>query len=415
MTSAERNYAQIEKETLGAVFGCKRFHEYVYGRPVILETDHKPLKAISKKPLGEVPPCIQRLMLRLQKYDLAFEFKPGKHLIVADTLSRASLCNNTSTTEEDVQIHVDSIKAQMPVSTAKWADIANETMKDEHLKRVIEIIHKPGEGVLDNPYQHFKDELSVLDGVLLKGTKIVVPISMRKQMLKLVHEGHLGMEKCKRRAREVLYWPGMHGDIVTLVQQCEVCQRHRYQQPKEPMKSHGKPVEPWRKVGMDLFQLKDKDYLLLMDYHSNYPEFVRLSNTTAEQVIVQTKAIFARHGIPITVISDNGPQFKSQSFKDFARNYGFEHLTSSPLYPQSNGLAEKGVQIMKRLLKKAAETGEDPYLAVLNYRASPLENGLSLAEMLMNRKLRTKLPSAKHHKVQSTLNSANERQVRHYH
>lgn len=246
MTSVERNYAQIDKETLGAVFGCERFHEYVYGRPVILETDYKPLIAISKKPLGEVPPRIQRLMLRLQKYDLAFEFKPGKHLVVADTLSRTSSRNTRSTTEEDVQIHVDSIKAQMPVSTAKWAEIANETLKDEHLKRVIELIHMP-------TYQHFKAELSVLNGLLLKGTKNFVPISMRKQMLKLVHEGHLGMEKCKSRAREVLYWQGMHRDIVTLVQNCEVCQRHRYQQPKEPMKPHDKPMEPWGKVGMDLF------------------------------------------------------------------------------------------------------------------------------------------------------------------
>lgn len=296
---------------------CERFHEYVYGRPVILETDHKPLIAKSKKPLGEVPPRIQRLMLRLQKYDLEFEFKPGKHLMVADTLSRASLHNETSTTEEDVRIHVDSIKAQMPVSTAKWAVIANETQKDEHLREVIEIIHRSGEVMLDNPYQYFKDELSVLDGVLLKGTKIVVPISMRKQMLKLVHEGHFGVEKCKRQAREVLYCPGMHRDIVTLVQQCEVFQWHRYQQPKEPLKSYDKPTEPWKKVGMDLFQLKDKDYLLIMDYHSNYPQFVRLSNTIAEQVTAQIKDIFARHGIPMTVISDNGPQFKSQSFKDF--------------------------------------------------------------------------------------------------
>ena len=86
----------------------------------------------------------------------------------------------------------------------------------------------------------------------------------------------------------------------------------------------------------------------------------------------------------------------SSPFKDFAEKYGFDHVTSSPLYPQSNGLAEKGVQIAKRILKKAAENAEDPHLAILNYRASPLENGLSPAEMLMNRKLRTRLPSATH-------------------
>ena len=125
----------------------------------------------------------------------------------------------------------------------------------------------------------------------MKGTQIVVPASMRSQMLQLVHEGHLGIEKCKRRARDVLYWPNMNRDIQTLVQRCDVCQRHQYQQPKEPMLPHDKPQEPWEKVGMDLFQLKGKDYLLLIDYHSNYPEFCQLSSTTAKHVIAHTKAV----------------------------------------------------------------------------------------------------------------------------
>lgn len=140
MTSAERNYAQIEKETLGAVYGCEKFHEYVYGRSVILETDQKLLIAISQKPLGDAPPSIQCLMLCLQKYDLTFEFTPGKHLVVADTLSRASLQHDKSTTEEDVQIHVDYVKAQMPVSEAKWTEIVRATHEDETLQRVIKQI-----------------------------------------------------------------------------------------------------------------------------------------------------------------------------------------------------------------------------------------------------------------------------------
>lgn len=411
MTSAERNYAQIEKETLGAVYGCEKFHEYVYGRTVTLETDHKPLIAISQKPLGDAPPRIQRLMLRLQKYDVDFEFKPGKHLVVADALSRASLQDSKSATEEMVQIHVDSVRAHMPVSDLKWTEIANQTQRDETLKQVMGQINLPGQVKLSKPYQHFKGELSVLDGVLLKGTRIVIPNSLRQQMVRLVHEGHLGIEKCKRRAREVLYWPYMNRDIEAYIQRCDTCQRHRYQQPKEPMRPHDKPREPWRKVGMDLFHLKGKDYLLVIDYHSNYPEFTCLSDTTAERVVTHTKAIFARHGIPVTVISDNGPQFSSQCFKNFAEMYGFEHVTSSPHYPQSNGLAEKGVQIVKRILKKAAENAEDPYLAILNYRASPLENGLSPAEMLMRRKLRTRLPAATYRKEKYVTTSPNRRQI----
>ena len=116
------------------------------------------------------------------------------------------------------------------------------------------------------------------------------------------------------------------------------------------------PTEPWQKVGTDLFHVNGKDFLLLMDYHSNYPEVAQLKSI---------KSIFGRHGIPQIVQSDNGPQYSNQEFQMFAEEYGFQHTTSSPLYPKANGKAEKGVEIVKRLLKKAAETKSDPYFALL--------------------------------------------------
>uniref|UniRef100_A0A3P8TBT5 Integrase catalytic domain-containing protein n=1 Tax=Amphiprion percula TaxID=161767 RepID=A0A3P8TBT5_AMPPE len=152
------------------------------------------------------------------------------------------------------------------------------------------------------------------------------------------------------------------------------------------------PSAPWQKVGTDLFHLHGKDYLLVIDYYSNYPEIAQLSSTSAQSVIVHMKGFFARHGIPQSVVSDNGPQYACEEFKEFARQYGFKHITSSPLYPQANGQAEKGVQIVKRLLKKAKDGKTDPHLALLSYRAAPLECGASPAELLMCRKLRTTLP-----------------------
>lgn len=132
-----------------------------------------------------------------------------------------------------------------------------------------------------------------------------------------------------------------------------------------------------------------------------------LSNSSSTCVITHSKSIFARHGIPNTVVSDNGPCFNSREWQEFAEQYDFKHVTSSPHYPQSNGKAEKGVHILKQLLKKADESGSDPYLALLSYRASPLECGLSPAELLMNRKLRTTLPSyskqKRHPKLQHQL------------
>uniref|UniRef100_A0A3B3XIK9 Integrase catalytic domain-containing protein n=1 Tax=Poecilia mexicana TaxID=48701 RepID=A0A3B3XIK9_9TELE len=152
------------------------------------------------------------------------------------------------------------------------------------------------------------------------------------------------------------------------------------------------PTGPWQKVGTDLCHLNGKDYLVIIDYHSNYPEIAQLFNTSAAGVITHMKSVFSRHGIPLVVISDNGPQYNCREFRQFSQDYGFQHITSSPLHPQGNGKAEKGVQIIKRLLKKSSDSGSDPYLALLSYRTAPLACGFSPAELLMGRKLRTTLP-----------------------
>lgn len=148
------------------------------------------------------------------------------------------------------------------------------------------------------------------------------------------------------------------------------------------------PERPWQNLGADLFTLKDKNYLLVVDYFSRYVEIAQLSPTRSANVIVHLKSIFARHGIPEVLITDNGPQFACQEMRDFAKDYCFEHVTSSPRYPQSNGEAERGVQTVKNLLKKAS----DPYKALLAYRTTALANGYSPAQLLMGRRLRTTLP-----------------------
>ena len=145
---------------------------------------------------------------------------------------------------------------------------------------------------------------------------------------------------------------------------------------------------PWQKVGTDLFDWKGQEFVLVVDYFSRYGEIGVLRKSTSQEVISHLKAIFARHGIPETVISDNGPQY-SAKFSKFAQEWGFSHMTSSPKYPQSNGEAERTVQTMKNLLTKA----EDPHEALLAYRATPLENGFSPAELCMGRRLRTTLPT----------------------
>ena len=140
---------------------------------------------------------------------------------------------------------------------------------------------------------------------------------------------------------------------------------------------------------MDLFELKGQTYLLIVDYYSRWVEVKHLSTLTSAAVIRQAKSVIAIHGIPDVVVSDNGPQFACAEFQAFAAEYGFSHVTSSPRYPQSNGEAERAVQTVKKIFKKA----KDPYLALLSYRAAPLQNGYSPSELLMGRRLNTRVPT----------------------
>ena len=176
--------------------------------------------------------------------------------------------------------------------------------------------------------------------------------------------------------------------ITQLVQECQVCAK-QCRQGKEPLVTSLLPKYPWQVVGTNYFELDKDHYLLVVDYFSCYPEVVKMTSTTSSSTISALKSIFARHGIPEIVRSDNGSQYSSAEFMSFASSYGFQHITSSPKFPQSNGQAERCVQTVKNLLKKS----NDPYLALLSYRATPLSwCDLSPAELSMGRRLRTSVP-----------------------
>ena len=226
----------------------------------------------------------------------------------------------------------------------------------------------------------------------MKGDQLV-PDSMRAEMLQAIHQGHFGSEACKRRAREVLFWPKMSRDIEVEVKKCEVCNAHRNHQQKEPLLPHAIPQRAWSKVGADLFEIDGRNYLLMVDYYSGFFELDYLSSTTSKSVIAKMKSQIARYGIFEELISDNGPQFRSQEFKDFSSTYGFRHTTSSPGYPKSNGMSERAVQTAKSIIKKAKEDNTDPYLGLLNYRNTPRDAIVgSPAQRLLGRRTRTQLP-----------------------
>ena len=144
--------------------------------------------------------------------------------------------------------------------------------------------------------------------------------------------------------RETVFWPGIISQMRELIQQCEVCCKFHPAQPQEPLKPHPIPSHPWESVAVDPFSLEGNNFMVTVDYHSGYWEIDQLMSTVSETVIRCLKRHFARYGIPSRVLTDNRPQFSAEGFKQFATNWGFEHVTSSPRFPQSNGKAESAVK-----------------------------------------------------------------------
>ena len=412
LNNTEMNYAQIEKELYAILFGCKRFHQYVYGQRVTVESDHKPLESISTKALAAAPPRLQRMLLQLQKYDLKITHVPGKHIPVADTLSRQSLPSRIYEFDmtEDLEAQVHCIITSLPIHDNKISEIKNETARDAELQQLIQTIHEGWPPNIQScakvirEYWNHREDLSTADGVILKGTRIVIPKAMRENMLDKLHTSHLGEEKTKLRARDIVFWPGINADIEEKVSECEICARHRASNTKEPMISHEIPTRPWQKVATDLFQWENRHFIVTVDYYSRFFEIDELYTTTSAAVIRKLSCHFARYGIPETVISDNGPQFSSREFADFAEIWDFKHTTSTPGYPQSNGLAERTVQTAKKILSKAREDTKSPLLAILEYRNTPVDSLKSPAELMFGRQLRSILPTIQQHLRQKEIN-----------
>ena len=327
------------------------------------------------------------------RFDFSISHVPGKQLITADALSRAPVSPGENDLDEEVSAYISFVINSLPATEKRLQEIRRKQEEDEVCRQVKEYCDTgwPERKVIPGPVKSYlpvASQLSVVDGLLMRGSRIVVPTSMRLEILDRLHSGYQGINKCRRRAQQAVWWPGMSSQLTDLVSNCVKCKKHLT--PKvQPLIPTELPQLPWQKVAMDLFEWKKKTYLLIVDYYSRYIEIALLNRLTSEEVVAHCQSIFARHRIPEQVVSDNGPQFAAEAFQVFAQSYGFDHVTSSPYYPMGNREAERAVKTIKSLLGK--ET--DPYLALLSYRATPLQVGYSPAELLMSRRLRTNIPT----------------------
>ncbi len=398
LSETEQRYAQIEKEALAITWACEKFAVYLIGKSFSVETDHKPLvPLLGTKHLHSLPPRILRFRLRLDRFDYTIQHVPGKDLHTADALSRAPSASTEHDTnlQELAEMLMVAHIAQLPASKDTLDRYRSAQLSDPTCSTVMQYCRQgwPEKNSVDpavKPYWEAQGDITIGEGLLLFGGRIGVPSALQEETLQKLHHGHQGIERCRLRAQSSVWWPGISKRISELIKQCPQCSRDAVPN-KEPLISTALPEYPWQRAGTDLFTLNHNTYVLVVDYYSQYPEAIQLRTTTSQGVITALKSIFARHGIPETLVSDNGPQYSSHEFAEFAELYGFVHSTSSPHYPQSNGHAERAVQTVKKLLKESP----DPSLALLSYRATPLPwCGYSPAELSMGRRLRTDVPQA---------------------
>ena len=231
------------------------------------------------------------MIMSIQKYSINLVYCPGKQLVIADTLSRAYLSDQSdSHTSLEFEVNVVST---LPISKPKLNQLQSMTQCDPDLQQLVQIIQK---GWPDRkskvptqclPYWSFREQISFSDGILFKGEKIIIPKAMQSEMLKLIHRPHLGIAKSLSRATDILYWPEMAFQIQDIVSSCVTCNAHQRRNQKEPLMPHSVPDRPWSKLGVDIFELQGQQYLVIVDNYSRFIEIDPLTHMTAKHVINQ--------------------------------------------------------------------------------------------------------------------------------
>jgi hypothetical protein len=400
LTETQKRYFQIEKELLAIQFGLLRFKQYVYGQTVVVETDHKPLVGLLEKPIASCSPRIQRMRLQLQQFDFKLVYKPGKDLFIADTLSRApspNLFNDDVTQGCEEQVHA-VLDLVIPKASTR-EKFAAATSADPTLGLVKEILskgwpeHKSHCPVAAKPFWGVRHALSEADGLLLYGSRLVVPVSLRPEVLEGIHDGHFGELKCILRAKSAVYWPGCDEQIRNMVASCVTCQTHRHRNPSPPLRPVPLPSHAFQYVSGDIFTFESVNYLLVVDAYSKWPSCVPLRSLTSSSIIAEVERVFCDFGAPEVFMSDNGSQFDCAEFRAFCGRRDIRAVSSSPTYAQSNGLVERHIQTVKRTILKMFESGKTLWETLAAIRSTPVSNDLpSPAVLLQGRHLRGNLP-----------------------
>ena len=423
-TAPESGYSQIERESNGIVTGMHMNRMYTTGTHVEVVTDHEPLLPIYNDLDMSHNLRVDNHRSKLLSFDYHLCYEPGK-TTPCDYGSRHPAGNTLFThkqleewcIEDGSDIYVNRIVDDLVPRAVPLKILQQETEKDETLQALKHdvLYQKKCRPDLKSFKGVFK-ELSIINGLILRGEKIIIPQALQSEVIGLSHESHLGMEKTLRLLRESCWFPNMYSMTEEYCRTCLGCQAATTTTAPVPLQPNFLPERAWQKLHADFKgPIGEKYYLhVIIDQFSKFPEVDIVSSTRFEKLQPCLDRIFATHGIPEEISCDGGPPYQSHEMEKYAEEMGIKMNPVTPEDPNCNGFAENFVKVLCKLIHTCTVEGKDPrrelHKFLLQYRATPhLTTGRSPAEMLFNRKIRTKLPF--YHKRAESVSEKRTREI----
>ena len=401
LTDQEKRYSQTEREALAVVFGCERFHIYLYGQHFTILTDHQPLTVLYNSS-GKPSPRILRWGLRLQSYNFTIVHIPGKSN-PADMLSICPLPHDHSAVEQSqkTEEYINTLIVYNIPKAVTLSEVIEESGNDEIIQKVIECVktNSWSSKVEElQPYMKIRNELGFKSGVLLRGDRLVIPCGLRNRVLRIAHESHQGMVKTKALLREKVWWPHIDDDVEMLIRSCIPCLSTTCGDSPEPMKSH-EMTGPWEQVHVDLCGPfpSGESILGIIDANSRWPDVYIIKSTTSQKITDCLDRTFTTHGFPDMLVTDNAPNLTSAECDEYCEINGIKHQKSIPYWPQGNAEVERFYRTLGKAIKTFNAEGKDwrkeIFKFLLAYRNTPhCSTKVSPAMLLMNRPLHDKIP-----------------------
>ena len=361
LTSAQRNYANTEHELLGVVFGVLHFKHFKFSNEVNIITDHKPLASLLRKSLAACSSRLSRLILKIVHYPLKVMYQPGRKMVISDALSHLSTHQipDTKETVPGLNITTHEVGVFSNTDNTSKQSIQKETQNDAELQTLLQYIMKGFPMTKDEcydaikPYFTYREELTVVDGLVLKGQHIVIPNKLRQSCLTRLHIVHMGVYKTLYPARQSVFWPSLTKDINEIMLACPACMKYAAKNCAVPLINDLATRKPWQALSIDNFEWKAHKYLIIPDCFSNFivvKSSDRIDTATTIKLLLE---VFAKHGIPNKIKCDRGSNFTSIDFTNFCSDLGIT-LSFSSSYHHQSVPAERSVHTVKNIMKKVS-------------------------------------------------------------